>query len=152
MHKYTKIGIIVLVIGLGLFVAYFAIAFQLFTSHTMSNSITIPPLGDYSIQYPADRLVTIIYNSSSPLKVVGIPSNAYTSSTPQGGAIGFYSTSAGDITFINPNPSYAKLNYQIISAPLSELALSGILFLMGIILAIAGVVLIVIGIIKGRKR
>jgi uncharacterized phage infection (PIP) family protein YhgE len=66
--------------------------------------------------------------------------------------IGFYSTSAGDITFINPNPSYAKLNYQIMSAPLSELALSGILFLMGIIIAIAGVVLIVIGIIKGRKR
>lgn len=152
MHKYTKIGIIVLVIGLGLFVSYFAVSFQLFTSHLVSNHVTIPPLGKYSIQYPAGRLVTIIYNSSSPLDVINVPSNAYTSSTPQGEAIGFYSTSAGNITFVNPHPSYVTLYYQMTSFPTSELALLGILVIIGIAALIAGIVLIVIGIIKGRKR
>lgn len=159
MHTLTKVGIIVLVIGIiiagiGLY-STFTVAGSLTSVIELKNAqaITLNPSSSYNISYSVTKtpaIVMLALNSSKPISVT-VPTTFSRLSqnneivyemvltTPQTGTITLYNNYTVPIT----------VEYQLGQATPSLLSA---LVLPGGFLAIIGIILAIIGVIMGRRK
>ena len=163
MHILTKIGLIALVIGIILA----GIGFYEFSSLVNemepvielhgAQRITLGPYQNYTISVSPSpgRIIAFAYNSTSPIDVT-LPSS-FTNSTSPSTAERVYLSPTGDISgiieFHNPSNSSIVVYYVLKYIEVSTIDIYSLAFvLLGALLFIVGLIIAIIGLVIGRKK
>ncbi|AHC52469.1 hypothetical protein SUSAZ_04750 [Sulfolobus acidocaldarius SUSAZ] len=147
MHRYTVIGIGIIILAI---VTYLLVPGLLFSSltTTQQGKVVVLPGNEFNLTYPQNLFVSVYYSATPPMKVT-IPSNA----TEQSNVIAIVKSGPEPITFYNNNTVNATVNYTLVYGSFTVVfAVAIIGGLLPIALGVIGIVLIVLGVIRGRRK
>ncbi|AAY80383.1 hypothetical protein [Sulfolobus acidocaldarius] len=147
MHRYTVIGIGIIILAI---VTYLLVPGLLFSSltTTQQGKVVVLPGNEFNLTYPQNLFVSVYYSATPPVKVT-IPSNA----TEQSNVIAIVKSGPEPIMFYNNNSVNATINYTLVYGSFTVVfAVAIIGGLLPIALGVIGIVLIVLGVIRGRRK
>ncbi|MGC9105534.1 MAG: hypothetical protein ACP5HQ_03815 [Thermoprotei archaeon] len=151
MRVLTKIGLVLLLIGLAM-----GTGSLLYLGNTIMSSttaVTVQPHGTYTVQIPQNEALGVSYNITTPI-VYKVSGQAVVNSTedPARGLKTVIVVPQGPnvtLTLENPGSTNATVLISLFTYSLIGITL---IVILGFIVFIVGVVLTVIGFVKGRKR
>ena len=151
MHKFTLIGLILVVIAiiLGVFSMYQLVGTVLQNVHT----ITLQPGMAHEFQGSPGSILVLIYNTSTPIsyKVVNGNPNITTKQEGLQTEVAFMGITTSFTVEVS-NPNIYPVNVTVVSQGLGQVSSYVISFSVGVIVFLAGIVLIILGVILGRRR
>ncbi|WP_373468472.1 hypothetical protein [Acidianus infernus] len=163
MHILSKIGLIMLVIGIILagvgFYAFSSLINEIEPVIKLHGAqrIILGPYQNYTILVSPSpgKIIVFAYNSTSPIYVT-LPSS-FTNSTPISTTERVYLSPTGDVSgvieFQNPSNSSIIVYYVLKYIEVSSIDVYSLVFVfLGALLFIVGIIIAIIGLILGRRK
>ena len=155
MHKLTLIGIILVVLAVVLFGIFIALSSFYLGKTTVTRSVVLGPHETANVSYSPNSITIISYSSNGTITLTHMPTNSSSVRVVESKnmvEVADLGSTSSYITFYNPNNYAVSLNYTVVSSSLTHTIEIGITFLASIASFIIGIVLIIIGVIKGRRK
>ncbi|NON61130.1 hypothetical protein [Acidianus sp. RZ1] len=158
MNTFQKAGIIIAIVGVVILLASIAEIYSIDSSlssilvHGESLSLKPKEFYNISVLVPSNHVLAMYYNSSLPIQVTGFPTSPTKITNNSWLELAVLSKNETvDVSFYNNNTNNVNLfhSYKVLPAP-SPLLTVGILA--SIPLIIIGIVILVLGFIKSRRK
>lgn len=168
MHIVAKIGLIILIVGIGLAALGFVMTLTSTSSivsvvskiQKLSNAtkVVLSPQESKYIEYTITSIPSLVifaYNSTSPISVI-VPAGFQGPFVENNTVVYVYgATSTGTITInlINNQSVPVTIYYEFSTSLIgSEIVFAGLVLILGFILVIVGLILLIVGLIIGRRK
>lgn len=160
MHILAKLGIILLVVGIVLFVIgiYYSLPIASLALEAAklvnSTSVTLSPNHSYNVTYSITSVPSLgffAYNYSSPISVI-VPSGFVKASSTANEVVYEYGTRSPvilTVQFFNNESEPVTVYYTFISKSIPSIIILGDL---GIFIVIVSIIMIIVGLILGRRK
>ncbi|BDC18491.1 hypothetical protein [Acidianus sp. HS-5] len=163
MYILTKIGLIMLIIGIALagigIYEFYSLVTQIEPIIELHGAqrVILEPYQNYTITvspYPSE-ILAFAYNSTSPINTTVPP--AFVKSSSPSTTENVYLATSGDISGIielhNPSNSSVEVYYLLSHIKISTIDFYSIIFIMiGILAFIVGIIVAIIGVVIGRRK